>query len=85
EILRDAPFLFNFLQSRLIEGIQRQEEVQLLAGGGYPGVNGLLTRSSGFTASSGTGATSATGTNIVFPTAGTPGAGATGATISSLH
>jgi HK97 family phage major capsid protein len=85
EIVRDAPFLFNFLQSRLIEGIQRQEEVQLLAGGGYPGVNGLLGRSSGFTASSGTGSTSATGTNVVFPTSGTPGAGAAGATIGTLH
>lgn len=85
EIVRDAPFLFNFLQGRLIEGIQRQEEVQLLAGSGYPGVNGLLNRSTGFTASSGTGATSATGTNVVFPTAGTPGAGAAGATIASLH
>jgi HK97 family phage major capsid protein len=85
EIVRDAPFLFNFLQGRLIEGIQRQEEVQLLAGGGYPGVNGLLTRSSGFTASSGTGATSGTGSSVVFPAASTPGAGAQSATITTLH
>lgn len=85
EIVRDAPFLFNFLQSRLIEGIQRQEEVQLLAGAGYPGVNGLLNRSSGFTVSSGTGATSGTGTNVVFPAAGTPGVGSTGATIATLN
>jgi hypothetical protein len=26
------PTLFSFLQGRLIEGIQRQEEVQILAG-----------------------------------------------------
>jgi predicted phage gp36 major capsid-like protein len=72
--------LYSFLQSRLIEGIQRQEEVQLLAGGGVPGVNGLLSRSTGFT----TSATYAAETNVVIPAASTAGVGAVAATIASL-
>ena len=82
ELIKDAPFLWNFLQTRLVEGVQRQEEVQLLAGGGYPGVKGLLTRASQFTTSGQTGITN--GTNVVFPAAGTAGAGVAGATIASL-
>lgn len=81
ELLRDAPQLFNFLQGRLVEGIQRQEEVQLLAGGGYPGVNGLLTRSTGFTQH--TGSLTAL-TNVAFPASGTAGAGMQPAVIASL-
>jgi HK97 family phage major capsid protein len=80
EVVRDAPMLYSFLQSRLIEGIQRQEEVQLLAGGGVPGVNGLLSRSTGFT----TSATYAAETNVVIPAASTAGVGAVAATIASL-
>lgn len=49
ETIRDAATLFTFLQGELVLGVQRQEEVQLLAGGGYPGVNGLLNRASAFT------------------------------------
>jgi HK97 family phage major capsid protein len=81
ELLRDAPQLFNFLQGRLVEGIQRAEEVQLLAGSGYPGVNGLLTRSTGFTQH--TNALTAM-TSVAFPAAGTAGAGVQPASIASL-
>lgn len=83
ELIRDAQYLFTFLQTRLIEGVQRQEEVQLLAGGGYPGVNGLLNRASSFTMGQ-TGSAVATGSSIAFPAAGTSGAGVQSATISSL-
>ncbi|MFF0498540.1 phage major capsid protein [Nocardia aobensis] len=82
EVLRDAPQLYSFLQSRLIEGIQRQEEVQLLAGGGVPGVNGLLNRSSGFTI--GAGMSGLTATNVQIPAASTAGVGAVAATIATL-
>lgn len=81
ELLRDAPQLFNFLQGRLVEGVQRAEEVQLLAGGGFPGVNGLLTRSTGFTQHT-TGLTALT--SVVFPATGTAGSGVQPATIASL-
>lgn len=81
ELVRDAPYLFSFLQTRLIEGVQRQEEVQLLAGGGYPGVNGLLNRSSSFTIGQ-SGITA--GSNVAFPASSTTGAGVKSATISSL-
>lgn len=81
ELIKDAPFLFNFLQTRLVEGVQRQEEVQILAGNGYPGVNGLLNRAANFTQGQ-TGLTA--GTNIAFPAAGTGGAGVGSATIASL-
>lgn len=80
EVIRDAPVLFNFLQGRLIEGIQRQEEVQLLAGAGYPGVNGLLNRSSGFTIPT----AGLTATNVAIPATGAIGAAAVPATIPTL-
>lgn len=63
EVVKDAPQLFSFVQGRLLEGIQRQEEVQILAGGGYPGVNGLLNRTTGFTKN----ATIAPVSNVKFP------------------
>lgn len=88
EAIADAPTLWNFIQGRLIKGVQRQEEVQILAGSGMPGVGGLLpTFASGFTASSSGslfGATSATSTNVLFPPAGTNGAGAVSQTVASL-
>lgn len=87
EAIADAPTLFNFVQGRLLYGLQRQEELQILAGAGYPGVGGLLGFASSFTASSAGsifGATSATGTNVVFPPTGTVGIGAQGITVSSL-
>lgn len=48
EMLQDAPAFASFLQGRLIFGVQRQEEVQLLSGTGYPGVAGLLPRYANF-------------------------------------
>jgi len=80
EAIKDAPQLFSFLQGRLIEGIQRQEEIQMLAGSGYPGVNGLLQRSSGFTKPQTITAVS----NVKFPATGTSGAGVVQANVSSL-
>lgn len=87
EALADAPEMFNFVQGRLIEGIQRKEEVQLLAGGGVPGVNGLLHRSTGFTLSSASslfGATTATVSNVKFPADNTNGAFVSQETVASL-
>lgn len=80
EAIKDAPQLFSFLQGRLIEGIQRQEEVQILAGSGYPGVNGLLQRSTGFTKPQSITAVS----NVKFPANNTAGAGVVQANVSSL-
>jgi HK97 family phage major capsid protein len=87
EAVSDAPTLFNFVQGRLLLSLQRQEEVQILAASGYPGVSGLLSFAGNFTASSSTsvyGATSHTGSSIAFPPASTPGAGAVSQTITSL-
>jgi HK97 family phage major capsid protein len=87
EAIADAPTLFNFVQGRLLMSLQRQEEVQILAGGGYPGAAGLLSFASSFTASSAAslqgGATSSTGT-VAFPPAGTNGAGVVAQTIAGL-
>lgn len=78
EAIADAPTLFNFIQGRLLQLIQRQEEVQILAGQGYPGVGGLLSFSDDFTPSSTSsfyGATSATNSvAALFPPTGTNGA-----------
>jgi HK97 family phage major capsid protein len=81
ELIKDAPFLWNFLQTRLVEGVQRQEEVQILAGSGYPGVKGLLSRASSFTQGQ-SGLTA--GSSIAFPASSTPGAGVASSTITSL-
>jgi hypothetical protein len=86
EAISDAPTLFNFIQGRLLFALQRQEEVQILAGGGYPGSEGLLGFSSSFTqSSSGSvfGASTAT-TSVTFPPAGTAGSGVVPITIPSL-
>ena len=80
EVIRDAPQLFSFIQGRLLEGIQRQEEIQILAGGGYPGVNGLLNRSTGFVKPQ----TIAAVTNVQFPKTGENGAFVQQQTIASL-
>lgn len=82
EMLQDAAQYVSFLNNRLTMGVQRQEEVQLLAGTGYPGVKGLLSRSAGFTTAQ--GQSNATDTSIAFPTAGTPGAGEASSTIATL-
>ena len=80
EVIKDAPQLFSFVQGRLLEGIARQEEVQILAGSGYPGVNGLLNRSTGFTKPQ----TITASTNVGFPQSGTNGAFVQQQVIASL-
>lgn len=42
EMVQDVGQVVSFLNQRLVFGVQRQEEVQLLSGTGYPGVLGLL-------------------------------------------
>jgi hypothetical protein len=64
----------------LVQGVQRKEEVELLAGAGYPGVNGILNRSAGFTAPQ----TITAVTNLVVPAAATPGIGASTDTVASV-
>ena len=87
EAVADAPTLYQFIQSRLLFLLQRQEEVQILAASGYPGVGGLLSFAGNFTTStSGSfyGATNQTLTNVAFPPAGTNGAGVVSQTVPSL-
>lgn len=49
EAIQDAAYVWGLIQRRLVMGVQRQSEVELFAGAGYPGVNGLLGRSTSFT------------------------------------
>lgn len=44
EMVEDQEQFRSFLQNRLVWSIQRQEEIELLNGTGYPSVKGLLTR-----------------------------------------
>jgi HK97 family phage major capsid protein len=80
ELIQDAGLVWSLIQQRLVMGVQREEEVQLLAGAGYPGVNGILNRTAGFTAPQ----TISAVTNLAVPTAGTAGLGATNATVASV-
>lgn len=80
EVVKDAPQLFSFVQGRLLEGIQRQEEIEILAGSGYPGVNGLLNRTTGFTKPQ----TITAVTNVKFPADAEGGSFVTQKTISSV-
>ena len=80
ELIQDAAYVWSLIQQRLVQGVQRQEEVQLLAGEGMPGVNGLLNRSTGFTKPQ----TVTAITNLVVPASGTPGIGAAGNTVDSV-
>lgn len=85
EMLQDAAQYVSFLNNRLILGVQRQEEVQLAAGAGYPGVNGLLARTSGFTVAPGVAAGGvAISGGLTFPASGTAGAGEIGATVATI-
>jgi len=88
EAIADAATLYNFVQGRLLLGVERQEEVQILAGSGYPGVGGLLSFDASFTtAGSGSlynGSTSTTVSNVAFPASGTLGSGVLAQTITSL-
>ena len=80
ELVQDAAYIWSLLQQRLVQGVQRKEEVEILAGIGYPGVNGLLNRSLGFTQPQVVPAL----TNLVVPSAGTAGAGAASNTVASV-
>lgn len=66
EMVADAAYVWALFQRRLVMGVQRRTEVELLAGSGYPGVNGLLGRSASFT----TGQTVTPLTNLAIPPAG---------------
>ena len=80
ETLADAPYFWALVQKRLAQGVARQEEVQILAGSGYPGVQGLLTLSTSFTLPQTVTAVS----NFVVPALNTPGEGAASATVTSV-
>ena len=81
EMIQDAPYFWSLVQKRLSQGVTRKEEIEILAGSGVPGVNGLLNRTTGFTQHS-TGLTAVT--NLSIPTAGTPGAGAGADVVASV-
>ena len=80
ETVQDAPMFWSLVQKRTAQGVARAEEVQILAGNGYPGVEGLLQLSTSFTLPQ----TVAAVTNLVVPALNTPGEGATSATVSSV-
>lgn len=80
EMIQDAPYFWALVQQRLAQGVIRQEEVQLLAGEGYPGVNGLLNRTTGFTKPQ----TVTAVTNLQVPAASTPGMGTSNNTVNSV-
>jgi HK97 family phage major capsid protein len=80
ELIQDAGMVWSLIQQRLVMGVQRKEEVELLAGSGYPGVNGILNRSGGFTAPQ----TVTAVTNLVVPASGTAGVGAATDTVASV-
>ena len=80
EVVQDAPYFWALVQKRTAQGVARQEEVQILAGNGYPGVEGLLGLSTQFTLPQTVAAVS----NLVVPSLNTPGEGAASATITSV-
>lgn len=80
ETIQDAPYFWALVQKRAAQGVARQEEVQILSGSGYPGVEGLLGLSTSFTLPQTVSAV----TNLVVPALNTPGEGTTSGTISSV-
>ncbi len=84
ETIADSALFHNFASGRLVLGVQRKEEVALLAGagGGQGNINGLLARSAGFTVQP--GFTAVTASNVKFPPTGTPGAGTTVENVATL-
>lgn len=80
ELIQDAPYFWALVQNRLAQGVVRKEEIELLAGSGYPGVNGLLNRTTGFTKPQ----TITAVTNLVIPGASIPGTGAGTDTVASV-
>lgn len=81
ELIQDAPYFWSLIQKRIAQGVGRKEEIELLAGSGMPGINGLLNRSTSFTQHT-TGLTAIS--NLSIPTSGTPGAGATPDVVTSV-
>lgn len=45
ELIQDAPLFWALIQRRGVQGVTRKEEINMLAGSGMPGINGLLGRS----------------------------------------
>lgn len=87
ELIQDAPLFWALIQRRGVQGVQRKEEVNMLAGAGMPGINGLLNRTAvvgGSTYPTGFNApqTIAAVTNLVI--GGGVGAGTTTETIASI-
>jgi HK97 family phage major capsid protein len=80
EEIQDSQYFWALVQKRTTMGVSRQEEVQLLAGDGYPGVNGLLNRTTEFTYAQSVDAL----TDLVIPNTANPGVGATSQTVSSV-
>lgn len=80
ELISDAPAFWSMVQQRLAYGVTKQEDVQVLAGTGMPGVNGLLNRTTGFTKPESHSADS----DVVIPAAGTPGLGTATSTVGSV-
>lgn len=80
EAIQDAQYFWALVQKRTAQGVARAEEVQILAGSGYPGVEGLLSLSTSFSLPQ----TVTAVTNLVVPAANTPGEGAASATITSV-
>lgn len=87
EAIADAATLFNFVQGRLLLSLQRQEEIQILAGA-YPGVGGLLSTFAGsfstvYTDSIYADSAAYTATTA-FPPANTRGAGVVSQSVTNL-
>lgn len=81
QMVQDSRYFLALAEKRAAQGVSRQEEVQILAGNGYPGVEGLLSFSTQFQQSS---SAQAAISNLVWPSANTPGLGTSTATISSV-
>lgn len=80
ELIQDAGLVWSLIQQRLVQGVQRKEEIELVAGSGYPGVGGLLSFAGSFQQPQTVSAI----TSLVFPAAGTPGIGAGTDTVASV-
>lgn len=80
EELQDSQYFWALVQRRTTFGVTRKEEVELLAGDGYPGVNGLLARTNEFHKPQSVSSLS----NIAIPDQSNPGVGAESNTIKSV-
>lgn len=80
EEVQDSRYFLALAEKRAAQGVSRQEEVQILAGSGFPGVEGLLQLSTAFQLPQTVSAVS----SLVWPASGTPGLGTSTATITSV-